>query len=132
MTLKYYNQRLSKERIETYRKAFDHLNLLKPTQTEPSERAGSDFLYKKKPSHKGLASSVTTPVKNSTTEELAQNIDLTADFQAITDEYIDQCIHEWVTWLAQTEKRKRHLTTPLTDRLKPTDFSPLQDKEATT
>jgi hypothetical protein len=117
MTNKSYSKSVSKERLATYKKHFEHLNLLKPT-TKPSQAsAGSAFLYSNSKKTTGnLVKTHLIPGDSNTTEYSAQDIDLTADLQYLTDEYLDQCIHEWATWLAQTELRARNLRTT-TDNL---------------
>jgi MoxR-like ATPase len=55
-----------------------------------------------------------------------------AQTHELTDDFLDQCIEEYFTWLAQTELRRSQLLLPLTERHKPIDWSSLQNKEATT
>jgi len=118
MTLRAYPKSVPKESLVIYKKHFEHLTLLKSSTTEPSESAGSVFSYPN--SKKTLGSPVKThliPRGSGTTEYSDEDIDLTADLQYLTDEFLDQCIHEWATWLAQTELRARNLRTTTTENL---------------
>jgi hypothetical protein len=116
MTLKLYNQGVKKESLEIYKKHFGHLTLLRkdnarhPVRSEarPGAFAHSNLLNTHFP-----------------TSESPQNAPL-------EDDYIEQCLAEYTTWVAQTELRRSKLLLPLTERYKTTDYSPLLNKEATT
>lgn len=69
---------------------------------EPSESAGSGFFISKSTkTDKGVPSSLTSPE--------TQTIDNSADYIQLADEFIDQCVYEWATWLAQTELKSAQL-----------------------
>lgn len=72
---------------------------------------------------KGLARNLTLPPNDS--------YDI-YDLQQETDDFIEQCLHEYITWLAQTEVRRSQLTLSTIESFKPTDWSAFEHKEATT
>lgn len=116
-----YNQRVNKERLETYRKHFEHLTLTKHPDPEPSEAGAGHFSIQN-------SKNTTNTTRYSLVDTLSTN-----GIQEENDNFIDQCIEEYFTWLAQTEKKARQLrNSPLVESYKPTDFSILHDKEATT
>lgn len=49
-----------------------------------------------------------------------------------TDDFIEQCIHEYFTWLAQTEVKRAKLALSSIEPFKTTDWSAFEHKEATT
>lgn len=139
MTSKQYNQRVKKERLDRYKFAFDHLNLTKHRNPEPSEAGAGYFHTKKSKKDKVLASRITTPVQLPPKSDLGYgDPDLSADLQVLTDEFLDQCIHEWAQWLAEQYRRNEllclryHLpSTPIELPLAETSIA-LRHKEATT
>jgi hypothetical protein len=111
-----YNQRVEKERLDVYKKHFGHLALLRKENARhpmPSEAGAGVF------AHSNLLNT------HFPTSELPQ----TAPQE---DDYIEQCIAEYTTWVAQTEKRLDLLRyTPIAESFRTTDWSSLLNKEAT-
>jgi hypothetical protein len=116
MTSKLYNQGVKKESLEIYKKHFGHLTLLgkenarHPVRSEarPGAFAHSNLLNTHFP-----------------TSELPKTAPL-------EDDYIEQCIAEYTTWVAQTEKRLDLLRySPIAESFRPTDWSSSLNKEAT-
>jgi len=113
MTYSAYNQRLSKERLLTYKKHFDHLNIYVRKDPQVAEGSAGRF------AHSNLLNTH-FPTRNKPKTALQY------------DDWLEICLKEYITWVAQTEKRLDKLRyTPLTDRFLPTDWSALQHKEAT-
>jgi hypothetical protein len=103
-----YTQPISKERVAKYSKVFEHLTIVKQSG-EPSESAGSRFSYSTR-----------------------LNSHFIARKQQETEDFIDQCLEEYITWIAQEEVKKSKRLLATTERHVPLPNPHHHDEEATT
>jgi hypothetical protein len=116
MTLQSYNKALPKETLEVYKKHFAHLDLVKPKKTSQA-RADSSFLVP----------------KNSNNDRYSLEDSLSpSDIQEETEQFISQCLEEYITWLAQAELNRTTLALSTIEPFQTTYHTAPQNKEATT
>jgi hypothetical protein len=112
MTIQSYNKRLSKESFEKYKTVYSHLALIRNAPKGAEGPAGRVAYSNLLNTH--------FPTRNKPKTALQP------------DDWLEIYLKEYTTWFAQTEKRLDKLRYPaIADVFRPTDWSPLQDKEAT-
>jgi hypothetical protein len=114
MTFQSYNKAVSKERLDAYKIAYSHVNLLKTDDSASQARAGSHFSYPIPDNPTGnfyIPHNSTLKTGNSSQYHTHDAIKGNAlfDMQKETDDFIEQAVFEWATWLAQTELKSAQL-----------------------